>query len=265
MSKPANQLWKRYIPNSCSTSPTTFRSRPLLTLPVSNRFRCSQLAGNHYRAVGCGVELDTFWLQSLGQVKRYRCSTIRQEDEEARWIHRNVSARSRSPTGNTYPKSQRIPSTAVLVLLSLAPRKHTASRRGATPGRAISLVAMAVWNHCLEVQRKASGTTFDAAFGVVERQECQTDLSSSIHLQAACLPQVHTIRSVELGPSTSVKPEDAKHKSKLDDFETINSQSCSIPCHSVSSSSHLMSGCYSIGYKKRRRRGEFVKSRGVVP
>jgi hypothetical protein len=153
----------------------------------------------------------------------------------------------------------------VLVLLSLAPRKHTASRRGATPGRAISLVAMAVWNHCLEVQRKASGTTFDAAFGVVERQECQTDLSSSIHLQAACLPQVHTIRSVELGPSTSVKPEDAKHKSKLDDFETINSQSCSIPCHSVSSSSHLMSGCYSIGYKKRRRRGEFVKSRGVVP
>lgn len=63
MSKPANQLWKRDIPSSYSISPTTFRSCPLLTLPVSNRFRCSQLADKHYRAVGCGVELDTFWLR----------------------------------------------------------------------------------------------------------------------------------------------------------------------------------------------------------
>jgi hypothetical protein len=92
---------ERYIPTLYSTSPTTFRSCPLLTLPVSNRSRCSQLAGNHYRAVSCSVELDTFWLQSLGQVERYRRSTISQEDEEARRIHRNVSARSRGPTGNT--------------------------------------------------------------------------------------------------------------------------------------------------------------------
>jgi hypothetical protein len=145
------------------------------------------------------------------------------------------------------PKSQRIPLTAVQLLLSLMARKCTTSRSGATPGRAISLVAMAVWNGCLEIQRKASGTTFDAAFGVVKRQECQTDLSGSIHLQAACLPQVHTIRSVEPGPSTlatSVKPEDAKHRSKLDNLDSINSQSCSISCsipfHFISSDLMLL-------------------------